>query len=533
MTSAPSSRRRRLAFAVVLALALVIFAAFALTACGSSTSSSSASPSAGGAAKTGGVLTVSCQPPANLDPHFAALAPEELINHQIYNWLVILDNQNSPTPDLATAWEMSPDGKTWTFTIRDGVKFSDGTPLTAEDVKYSFDRMRNPKIGAPTASVYTYIKSIDAPDPTHVVFNLSSANPEFVKDTADYHAAIIPKANTDPAKKWIGSGPFMVEKYAAEDRMTLVKNPNYWGKDESGSQLPYLDGVTFVFSPDEGSQVAALQGGQAQFVPGLTAELAAQVKGDPSIKLLNTPSNFHLLIHMRSDAGHPANNVKLRQALRAGTDVQGLIELVRPGYATVGNTTPVGDVYGDYYLDQAPPYDPAKAKQLLAEAGYADGFKMTLYAMQYGDVNAFATAWKEQMAAIGVTVDIQSVPADVYYSNAGEASWLKCDFGITNWADRATPVAYYNLAYVTKGLYNESHWSDPEFDALTKQINSELDATKRAELYQQSQQILIDRGPVIVMGHENALAGQSAKVDGITLAIDWAKTLFTTGHYTE
>ena len=533
MTGAPSANRR-FALVAICMLVLLAVSSLALVACGGDgTASSSESPAAAGAITPGGVLTVACQPPANLDPHFAALAPEELINHQVYDWLVILDGQNNPTPSLATEWEMSEDGKTWTFTIRDDVKFSDGTPLTSEDVKTSFDRMRDPKVGAPTASVYTYIKSIDAPDATHVVFNLSSANPEFVKDTADYHAAVIPKTNTDPAKKWIGSGPFMVEKYAAEDRMTLVKNPNYWGKDDEGAQLPYLDGVTFVFSPDEGSQVAALQGGQAQFVAGLTAELAAQIEADPSIKLLNTPSNFHLLIHMRSDEGHPANNVQLRQALRAGTDVQGLIDIVRPGYATVGNTTPVGDVYGDYYLDEAPPYDPEKAKQLLAEAGYADGFEMTLYAMQYGDANAFATAWKEQMAQIGVTVNIESIPADVYYSSKGEASWMECDFGITNWADRATPVAYYNLAYVTDGLYNESHWSDPEFDTLTKQINSELDATKRAELYQQSQQILIDRGPVIVMGHENALAGQAADVDGIELAIDWAQTVFVKGYYTK
>lgn len=533
MTIAPSSSRRRLVLVAACFLTLLALVAVGLAACGSDDSSTTESPAAAGAIKPGGVLTVACQPPANLDPHFAALAPEELINHQVYSWLVVLDGQNNPVPDLATEWKMSEDGKTWTFTIRDGVKFSDGTPLTSEDVKASFDRMRDPDIGAPTASVYTYIESIDAPDPTTVVFNLSSANPEFVKDTADYHAAIIPKANADPAKNWIGSGPFMVDKYTPEDRMVLVKNPNYWGKDEQGNQLPHLDGVTFIFSPDEGSQLAALQGGQVQFVAGLTAELAAQIEGDPNIELLNTPSNFHLLIHMRSDEGHPASNVKLRQALRAGTDVQGLIDIVRPGYATVGNTTPVGDVFGDYYLDQAPPFDQEKAKQLLAEAGYADGFEMTLYAMQYGDVNAFATAWKEQMAAIGVTVNIQSVPADVYYSDKGEAAWLECDFGITNWADRATPVAYYNLAYVTDGLYNESHWSDAEFDELTKQINSELDAAKRTDLYQQSQQILIDRGPVIVMGHENALAGQSAKVDGIELAIDWAKTVFTTAHYTE
>ena len=124
---------------------------------------------------------------------------------------------------------------------------------------------------------------------------------------------------------------------------------------------------------------------------------------------------------------------------------------------------------------------------------------------------AIATVWKEQMKAIGVTVDIQTVPPDVYYGE-GDTSWLKVDFGITEWGARATPNTYFNAAYVTGAAYNESHWSDSEFDALTAQINSELDRTKRAELYKQAQQILIERGPVIVPFFETAAAGASAAV---------------------
>ena len=507
---------------------LVAVLAAGLAACGG-TSTTTTTDASASAATTGGVLRVGTLAPTTFDPHFAVAPAEILINHQVYDWLVTLDGQNEPVPSLATEWTMSTDGKTWTFTLRDDAKFSNDTPLTADDVVYSFDRMRDEKIGTPTVSLYEAIEKIEAVDPTHVVFTLKTANPEFVKDAADYHAAILSKDVADPAKEWVGSGPFMIEEYKTEDRVTLVKNPSYWGKDADGTQLPYLDGLSFFISPDTGSMVDGLAGGQLDFVPDLSSELATRVGADPNLKVLTSPSNFHFLVHLRTDTDQPVKDPNVRKALRMGTDYQGLIDFVRPGLAEVGNGTIVGPVYGDYYWDQAPTYDPEGAKQLLADAGYPNGFTLKLYAMEYLDAPAFAVAWQEQMSKIGVKVDIQSVPSDVYYADKGDASWLTCDYGITNWANRATPVVYFNLSLITGAAWNESHWSDPEFDKLTKAINSELDATKRAELYRQAQELLWERGPAVVLVHENSVAGQTAKLSGVTLPPDMNQTLFVNG----
>jgi peptide/nickel transport system substrate-binding protein len=300
-------------------------------------------------------------------------------------------------------------------------------------------------------------------------------------------------------------------------------------KDAKGNALPYLDGIQLIFSPDLAGQVNALQGDQVQFVGGLSAELVDSVKGQNKLKVLTGPSSaFHYVIHMRSDPGHPAADARIRQALQLGTDHQGLIAQVRPGLAVVGNGTPVGPAYGDYYLDQAPVYDVNKAKDLLAQAG-ASNLTITLYAQQALEVPAIATVWQQQMKAIGVTVNIQTEPADVYYGD-GDASWLKVDFGITEWGARATPNAYFNAAYVTGAAYNESHWSDAEFEAIAAQINSELDRAKRVALYKQAQQILIDRGPVIVPFFETAAAGASAKLEGVVIAPDWSRTMFRTAY---
>jgi peptide/nickel transport system substrate-binding protein len=348
---------------------------------------------------------------------------------------------------------------------------------------------------------------------------------------SDYHAAILSKSVSDPAATWVGTGPFTLGSYSAEDRATLEKNPDYWLKDEQGESLPYLDQVQLVFFPDLPGQVNALQGGQAQFVAGLTSELVDAIKADSKLAVITGPSSaFHYVIHMRSDAGRPAADVRIRQALQLGTDHQGLIDQVRPGLAVVGNGTPVGPAYGDYYLDLAPTFDPVKAKELLAQAGASD-LTITLYAQQALEVPAIATVWKEQMKAIGVTVNIETLPPDVYYGE-GDTSWLKVDFGITEWGARATPNAYFNAAYVSDAAYNESHWSDPEFDSLATQINRELDRDKRIGLYRAAQQILIDRGPVIVPFFSTAAAGTSADLAGVKLASDWSRTVFRTAYFT-
>ena len=481
------------------------------------------------AVKSGGTMSIATDPATNRDPHFASARSDILINQQVYDWLVEIDQNNSPQPELATAWD-SPDGKTWTFTLRSGVVFSNGTPFTADDVVYSFNRLRDPKVGTPDVGLYKNIASITAVDATHVKFALTDPNPEFPADTGDYHAAVLSHTVSDPAKQWVGTGPFMITSYAAEDRAILKKNPHYWGKDAQGGTLPYLDELDFIFLPDQASQVNALLGGQVQFNGGLTSELAASVKKDSSLNLLTGPASaFHYVIHMRSDAGSPTSDPKVQQALQLGTDHQGLIDQVRPGLAVVGNGTPVGPAYTADYLDQAPTYDPAKAKQLLADSGHGGGLTITLYAQDALEVPAIATVWKAQMAKIGVTVNIQTEPADVYYGD-GDTSWLKCDFGITEWGARATPAELFNVAYVSDGAYNESHWSDPEFDALVKQIGSELDATKRAQLYKQAQQIFVARGPVIVPFFEKAAAGVSASIEGITIAPDWSRTQFRTAH---
>ncbi len=482
------------------------------------------------AGQYGGVLKIGSQPVNNLDPHFATSIADIMLLEQVYHHLTYIDASNRPVADLATKWD-SPDGKIWTFTLRPGVKFNNGAAVTAKDVVYSFNRLRDPKVGTPVVKLYKNIVKVEATDASQVRFTLEHPNPEFASDVGDYHACIIPEGLKDPAKKRIGSGPFMIASYFPEDRIILKKNPHFSQKDAAGNRLPYLDEVHMIFSPDMGGQVEALRGGELNFVGGLTTEFAETVKKSGSGKVLTNDSNMHWVIHMRSDKGHIAADNRIRQALKLATNHRQIINAVRPGLAVVGNGfSPVGPAYGKYYLDKPPVMDLQKARKLLAAAGHPNGLKINLVAQNQLDVIPIATVWKEQLAKIGVTVNIQVVPSDVYFGD-GAQSWLKCDFGITDWGARATPVTYFNLAYTSKGPWNESHWSDAEFDRLTSQVDREMDFDKRVQLYHQLQQIMIERGPIVVAYFEKSIAGVSAKVENVKLAADWARTRFWNAYF--
>ena len=517
----------------VLVLALMVVLVGAIVGCGTTSTDTSASPTAAGAIKQGGVLKIGTAPGnVNYDPAlFAGAVSDILLQQQIYEKLVTLGQDFSVQPTLATEWD-SPDGKVWTFKLQTGVKFSNGEDFTAADVVYTMDRLRSKKLGSPMADVYANVESVVATDPATATFTLKNVDSEFPASLTDYRTLMLCKSVKDPAKEAVGTGPFVLESISAEDRAVLKKNPTYWGKDADGNQLPYLDEGDFVYSPDTAGQISGLQGGSLNWVGGLSSEQKLTVESSPDLKTETTDTNYCFELQIRVDQG-PGKELAFRQALMAGTDRQAIIDLVAPGVATAGNGTLVGPAYADYYLDQSIPYDPAKAKQLLADAGFASGVDIKVVAQTADPVPAVATAWQAQMKEIGVNVEIQQVPPDVYYADKGTDNWYQADFSWVDWGTRAAPITYFDLALTSDAPWNYSRWKNPEFDALAEQIPLELDPAKRADLYKQAQQIVQDQVPMINFLVNTAVAGQSANVDGVFLAPDYAQTLFRDAHYTE
>lgn len=482
---------------------------------GGAPAATAGSQAAAGGPKKGGILKRGWQPPTQLDPAFQASVNEIAACAQFYDWFVWIDEKNKPVPALATGWESSKDGLTWTFEMRKGVTFHNGKSLTTDDVIFTFNRLRDKAIGAATVDLYSNISDIKAVDSGKVQFILAKPNPDLAADLGDYHACILASDQKDFKNTYNGTGPFVLKKFSPEDRATYERNPNYWM-----SGLPYLDGIQDIYSPQQSSQVEALRGGELQVVMGLPAELAETLKKEGKSTLLVGQTNMHYAIHMRTDRG-PAQNPKVRQALRLATDRAAILQAARLGYGVVGRDTPIGPSFTDVYLN-APEIkrDLAKAKELLKEAG-AENLKIAVAVQNSIDVPKIAVVWKEQMAEAGVTVDINVMPVDAYYQ---DDVWLQVDFGITDWGARATPQPYLQLAYMTGAKWNSSHWSDPELDNLANQAASEMDQAKRVDLYKKIQQIFIDRAPVIIPYFEKTVVATSPKVKGLEVHADYPRS---------
>jgi peptide/nickel transport system substrate-binding protein len=499
---------------IAILLAILLVFSMVLVSCGPTETGGDEAPEAL-SPKHGGIMRSAYYAPNNLDPAFFGTVADDWIGKQWGDFLVYVDEQNVPDPtrSIAESWEADEEAKLWTFYLRQNIVFHDGKEMTARDVKFTFDRLRDPAVGAATVGLYENIADISTPDDYTIVFELTNSNPDFLYDLFDYHAVIVDADNTDFASNWNGTGPFMISDYFPEDRIVLERNPNYWMTDADGYALPYLDGIEIIFLADSSAQIEALRGNQIDYLIYLPTEFIPMLETDPAIQVLQAPSNTAYVLRMRSDEG-PASDVRVRQALKAGTDRAAILDGAVDGLGTTGRDTPIGPAYGDFYLDVPEPVrDVEKAKALLAEAGFGDGLDIVITTQESSPVPAIATIWKEQMAEIGVNVEIQLVPSDVYYG--ADNMWLEAPFGITDWGARPSPQPYLDLAYVTGAQWNESHWSDPELDELAALAAKEMDPDERIRLYHQIQEIFIERGPVIIPFFINNLWGASTELQGL------------------
>lgn len=437
-----------------------------------------------------GVLRVATQPIVQVDPAQISSDSEVFVANHVYDYLVDIDPNSQVISRLATDWSASDDGLTYIFTLADGVLFHDGGPLTAKDVVWTFNRLRDPNSGFPTADLYQNIQKIEAKSDSEVVFTLKSPNPFFLYDLSDNHALIMKEGSTDPSK-FNGTGPFVVTSYTPEDRIVMKANEKYFLKGQ-----PQLAGLEVIFFADDTAAVDALRGGQVDLAMRLPVALYESLKEQEGISTFDVPTNKFDVVRLRSDRA-PGNDARVMQAFKLATDRDALFQLVQQGYGAVGKDTPIGPLYPTYYASDlsAPPRDVAAARQLLIDAGFADGLKLDLHVPDSEGRPDLAAALKNQWAEAGIDVDIIVEPESVYY---GDNGWLEVDLGITGWGSRPYPQFYLDVMLVCGAKWNEAHFCDEEFDKLVKLAGSSLDEAERVSAYESIQRILIERGPIIV-----------------------------------
>ena len=432
--------------------------------------------------------------PANLDPHKTTESAAYVVTENIYESL-LESVRGDLRPAIAKSWTISPDGLTYTFQLTEGLTFHSGRPLLAEDVKYSLERVMDPATASPRAQSFKMIRSIDVPDDLTVVLNLSEVSAPLLSMLAAGGSAIVDREVAESSSGLNGtvdggSGPFVLKARESGQRVVLDKNPNY-----RIAGLPYLDGIDVTWSGDDNARAAAIRSGTTDFLWRAAPEFIDALKADPGLKWYGGAGTLSL--HARLNvAKAPFDDVRVRQALFYAVDRQALLDTANSGH---GQVLRAGYLPADRYGALTTPVygapDLEKAKQLLSDAGYADGFKVSIMAVAS---SAFQTRQGEllqqQLAELNIDVELEFLEATVTSSRAASGDF---DIYLTGLTMSIDPDDRLSAGFSSTGGSNYGHWSDAEYDDLLAQARRELDVDKRAELYQKSERILAERGPVI------------------------------------
>ncbi len=447
--------------------------------------------------------------PVTLDPLSASSDTEIAFLNAVYDYLIDTGPQSELVPRLAREWTVSEEARVYTLNLAEDVHFHDGSLLTAADVVWTFNRLRDPASQSATSDLYSDIETVEAGSDTTVVFRLKERNPDFLLNLSDSHAVILKAGAEGIGAQFNGTGPFRLVEYLAEDRAVFAANTNYWaGK-------PRSDSLEFIYFADTTAAVNALREGVVDAVLRMDNPTFRELAGDSTLQALQVATNGHDLVRLRADRA-PGNDERVRRAFKLATDRHAIFDRVQLGYGAIGHDTPIGPLYAAYYTDEylPPARDPQAARSLLADAGYPDGLAMTLYVPNLPDRVALAQALAAQWEEAGILISIEPQEEGVYYADNG---WLEVDLGITPWASRPTPQFYLDVAYRSGAVWNEAHFSDPELDALIDQAGSALQEADRVEAYRNIQRILVERGPVIIPYFFAQFGVLAQNVEGITV----------------
>jgi peptide/nickel transport system substrate-binding protein len=465
-----------------------------------------------GQATRGGVLKIGLQAdPTSLDPQKTSLTALFHVTEHIYSLLVRLSPDLTMQPDLAEKWEISTDGKTYTFTLRKGVKFHSGKALTSADVKYSFDRLVDKATASPNASLLAPVETVATPDESTVVITLKKPDASFLTNLSSPAAVIINKdaveKNGDLTKTGDGTGPFKFKEYVPNTRVVLERNAEYW---ESGK--PYVDGIEMTIAADDTARTAAVRTGTVDFIEYAPLKDIPVLKSDTSLALAgdqNTNIRFIGLNVTRK----PFSDLKVRQAIALAVDREAVL-----GPAVFGFGTPTLEIFPPGYwagLGTKPANaDMAKAKALLAEAGYPDGFKTTILSWsQYSFLSNAAVVVQEQLKQIGISSDINLEENAAFIKDYLDNNF---DLTVSGTSAYVDPNDIYLRNFGTGQPSNAVRYSNPKADELIAAGTATTDQAKRKQIYQQLQQLLLDDVPWVNLYIANQFEAMKTYVKGYT-----------------
>ena len=496
-----------------------------LAACGggssSSASTSGGSSSTSAAAPTkGGMLRVaSVTPAAAVNPLTISDAGGLTMLNQTGEFLIFDSNLKlALQPMLALSWTPNSDGSVWTFKLRPNVTFHNGSPMTADDVVYTFQQLADPKNASNALSTFTGVltpagvKKVDA---TTVEFHLEAPNGNFpyLVSSDNYNAIIVPN-NTDFGKwqtTFVGTGAFKLGSYTQNVGATFMPNPTYWGTK------PFLDSTSFKFYSSQQPMLLALQGSDVDVIAQFVPAGAAAILNNPTYKIIKLKSANHRELSMRNDQA-PFTDPRVRQAVAYTIDRPGAVAALLSGDGTVANDYPFGPRFPS--TDTSVPQrtqDIAKAKQLLAAAGHPNGFTTTMATEIYQEIPQLAQVIVANAAKAGIKITPKIESQALYYGKAtyGNSDWLDATMSLVDYGDRGVPNVYLSAPLTSDGPWNAAHFKNKTYDGLVKQYVAATDLQTQKQIAGKIENLLLQETPVIYPYWIDGLTASTQGVNGL------------------
>lgn len=453
---------------------------------------------------TGGSLVFGMtQDLASLDPHQSLDAGTRSVLFNMYEGLVKPTSTGDFEPAVAEDYTISPDAKTYTFILRDGITFQDGSAVTVEDIQYSIERYA--ELQGESSAFYNALESVEIQDDKTVAIHLKEGNSEFL---ADLTLAIIPKDNADPAGNPIGTGPYQYVSYTVGQKLELKRYEGYW--KENGA---YLDTVQFKVIADMNTAVTELKAGTIDVLNYLTASQAASLSSDFTI-VEGTMNLVHAMF--LNNAYEPFQKLEVRQAMCYAIDRQAISDFLFGGKSRLigSHMIPALETWYEPEAENLYEYNPEKAKQLLADAGYPDGFDLEITVpSSFSQHVSTAEIVVDQLSKVGIRATIKKVEwttwkEDTYRNRNYQATIIGFDGTLapSDWLKK----------YATDAANNIANYSNEAFDTTLEQALKTVDEEEKSQLYKQLQMNLAENAASVYIEDPADFVAISSRFGGYT-----------------
>ncbi|PND59173.1 ABC transporter substrate-binding protein [Mycobacterium sp. ENV421] len=465
-----------------------------------------------GGASAGNITAAIAGEPDQLDPQRSTAYFSFEVLENVFDTLVEPDENLEMRPALAESWEVSPDQLSWTFHLRPGVSWHDGSPLRASDVVYSYRRIIDEKLA--NVDKLSAVRDVRAPDPQTVVIDVRHPTPNLLTNLGGFKGmAIVQRRNVESgqiATHPVGTGPFAFTGRKSGDSITLTANKSYWGG------APKVPGVTFRFISEPSTALSALQAGEIDWTDAIPPQRVEQLKGDDSIHLAVTPSNDYWYLAL-NEARAPWNDERVRQAIAYGIDRASIVQATSYGTATANQLAiPAGNPWYTPYDRYR--HDEDRARDLLRQAGIGNQKLDMLVTSEYPETVTAAQIIADNLAGIGIDVSIRTVDFATWLDEQNSGHF---DMLMMGWLGNIDPDDFYYAQHHTGGSSNAQKFSDPVVDRLLDAAREETDRARRHDEYARAATIIADKAsyiylynPSVIQAWSTSLAGYDARRDG-------------------